>query len=251
MHSAKISTKLLCEKFTEREFTMQRFENVENPKTKIRVIIVDDHKLMMVGLRSLLEKNDDIKVIAEAEGGREGIEKGLAHKPDVMIVDVGLEDMSGINVAKKIVDELPETKVIMLTSQLKESDIMESMRIGVNAYVMKDIKSDMLTMIIRTVNDGAMWLDPRVVSIIRNSSAAVMPSKAYSRASFKAQHGNLTAREYEVLKLVVEGKSNHEIAQELNISEHTSKAHVCNIIQKLVVDDRTQAAVKAIKEGLV
>ncbi|GBF23078.1 two-component system, NarL family, response regulator LiaR [Candidatus Gastranaerophilus sp. (ex Termes propinquus)] len=230
---------------------MQKFDNSEKAYKKIRTIIVDDHKLMRVGLKALIEKYDDISVVAEAESGKEGAEKALAHKPDVMIIDIGLDDMSGINLAKKIAQELPETKIIILTSRIKEADVLESLRIGVNAYVMKDVKSDALAMIIRTINEGAMWLDPKVVSVVRSSSGGVIPTKSYSRASFKAQHGNLTAREYEVLKLVVDGKSNLEIANELNISEHTSKAHVCNIIQKLVVDDRTQAAVKAIKEGLV
>jgi len=230
--------------------SMHKNDNNEYTK-KIRAIIVDDHKLMRVGLKSLIEKYNDVTIIAEAESGKEGIEKALAHKPDVIIVDVGLEDVSGVNVAKKIAAELPETKIIMLTSHIKEADVLESLRVGVNAYVMKDVKSDALAMIIRTINDGAMWLDPKVVQVVRNSTGGIIPTKSYSRASFKAQHGNLTAREYEVLKLVVDGKSNQEIANELNISEHTSKAHVCNIIQKLVVDDRTQAAVKAIKEGLV
>ena len=116
---------------------------------------------------------------------------------------------------------------------------------------MKDISTDILKMVIKTVVDGAMWLDPQVVPILREKNCGVIPPRQMSRAMFKEQHANLTQREYEVLKLVVDGLSNNEIAQELTISEHTAKAHVCNIIQKLVVDDRTQAAVKALKEGLV
>ena len=147
--------------------------------------------------------------------------------------------------------ENSNAKIIMLTSHVGENEVMESLRAGVNAYVLKDINSDMLAMVLRSVNDGAMWLDPKVVPIIRESGSTVIPAKTKNRANFKATHSNLTEREYEVLKLVVDGKSNYEIAQILKISEHTSKAHVCNIIQKLVVDDRTQAAVKALKEGLV
>ena len=116
---------------------------------------------------------------------------------------------------------------------------------------MKDINTEILKMIIRTVKDGAMWLDPQVVPILREKNSAVIPQRQMSRAMFKERHANLTQREYEVLKLIVDGKSNFEIAEALTISEHTAKAHVCNIIQKLVVDDRTQAAVKALKEGLV
>lgn len=206
---------------------------------------------MRVGLKSLFEKYDDISIITEAESGKEGIEKVKVHKPDVVIIDVGLNDISGVEAAKRILAEQGDVKIMMLTSHLRESDIMESLKAGVYAYVLKDINSDMLAMVLRSVNEGAMWLDPKVVPVIRESGNGMIPAKAKNRANFKASHGNLTEREYEVLKLVVDGKSNYEIAQILKISEHTSKAHVCNIIQKLVVDDRTQAAVKAIKEGLV
>ena len=218
---------------------------------KIRVILIEDHKLMRVGLKSLFEKFDDISVITEAENGKEGIEKVKVHNPDVVIIDVGLGDISGVEVAKRILANNSGTKIIMLTSHLSADIVIESFKAGVNAYVLKDINSDMLAMVLRSVNDGAIWIDPKVVPIIREQNCGIIPAKVKNRANFKATHANLTEREYEVLKLVVDGKSNYEIAQILKISEHTSKAHVCNIIQKLVVDDRTQAAVKAIKEGLV
>ncbi|MBQ7125969.1 response regulator transcription factor, partial [bacterium] len=98
---------------------------------------------------------------------------------------------------------------------------------------------------------GAMWLDPQVVPFIREKNSGMIPHRELSRSVFKEHHANLTQREYEVLKLIVDGQSNSDIAKTLTISEHTAKAHVCNIIQKLVVDDRTQAAVKALREGLV
>jgi len=122
---------------------------------------------------------------------------------------------------------------------------------GIYGYILKDINSEFLDMIVKSVSDGAMWIDKKVVQILRELNPNVVPNVETNRAAFKQSHANLTAREYEVLKLVVDGKSNQQIAAELNISEHTSKAHVCNIIQKLVVDDRTQAAVKAIREGIV
>lgn len=218
---------------------------------KIRVILIEDHKLMRVGLKSLFEKFDDISVITEAENGKEGIEKVKVHNPDVVIIDVGLGDISGVEVAKRILANNSGTKIIMLTSHLSADIVIESFKAGVNAYVLKDINSDMLAMVLRSINDGAIWIDPKAVPIIREQNCGIIPAKVKNRANFKATHANLTEREYEVLKLVVDGKSNYEIAQILKISEHTSKAHVCNIIQKLVVDDRTQAAVKAIKEGLV
>ena len=179
------------------------------------------------------------------------IEKYKLLKPDVVLMDIGLPDTNGIEATKKLIEYSQDCKVIILTSHLSEEEIFSSLHAGARAYVMKDVNTDVLEMIIKTVNDGAMWLDPKIVPILREKNSGVIPARKMSRATFRAQHANLTQREYEVLKLVVDGKSNQQIAIALTISEHTAKAHVCNIIQKLVVDDRTQAAVKALKEGLV
>ena len=217
----------------------------------VRILLVEDHKLMRVGLKSLFEEHKELEVISEAQSGKEAIENFKIAHPDVVLIDIGLPDMSGIEAAKKILELNNNAKIIMLTSHLSEQEVMDSLHAGACAYVMKDINIEILKMIIRTVKEGAMWLDPQAVPILREKNCGVIPPRQMSRAMFKEQHANLTQREYEVLKLVVDGKSNNEIAQELTISEHTAKAHVCNIIQKLVVDDRTQAAVKALKEGLV
>jgi len=217
----------------------------------VKVLMVEDHKLMRVGLRSLFEDFPEINIVAEAESGKEALDKIRTTKPDVVLMDIGLPDMSGIEATKKILEQFQGVKVIMLTSHISEQEVLDSLSAGANAYVLKDINTETLMMIIKTVKDGAMWLDPQIVPIIREKNAGVIPQRQMSRANFKAQHSNLTEREYEVLKLVVDGKSNNDIAKCLTISEHTAKAHVCNIIQKMVVDDRTQAAVKALKEGLV
>lgn len=229
-----------------------QIKNTDNTNQKIRILLADDHKLIRVGLKSLFSKHEDMAVISEAENGKEAVEKIKTQHPDVAILDLVLGDITGIDVVRKISDENTDTKVIILTSHIKDSDVTESLKAGANAYVLKDVNSEILVMIVRTISEGAIWIDPKAVNILRNTpNPGVIPQKSTSRANFKAQHSNLTEREYEVLKLVVDGKSNLEIAKILNISEHTSKAHVCNIIQKLLVDDRTQAAVKAIKEGLV
>ena len=217
----------------------------------INILLVEDQKLIRVGLKSLFEGQDEIIVSSEAQSGKEAIEKFKTTHPNVILMDIGLPDISGIEATKKILEFDNKAKVIILTSHLSEQEIIDALHAGACAYVMKDISTDSLKMIIKTVEQGAMWLDPQVVPILREKNCGVIPPRQMSRAMFKEQHANLTQREYEVLKLVVEGLSNNEIAQELTISEHTAKAHVCNIIQKLVVDDRTQAAVKALKEGLV
>ena len=217
----------------------------------IKILLVEDHKLMRVGLKSLFEESGEFEVVSEAQSGKEAIEKYKIIHPEVVLMDIGLPDISGIEAAKRIIESNNLARIIMLTSHISEQEVLDSLRVGASAYVMKDINIEVLKMIIKTVKDGAMWLDPLVVPILRDKNCGVIPPRQMSRAIFKEHHANLTQREYEVLKLVVDGKSNNEIAQELTISEHTAKAHVCNIIQKLVVDDRTQAAVKALKEGLV
>lgn len=217
----------------------------------LKVLLVEDQKLMRIGLKALLIEHKSIDTIFEATTAKEAIEKYKLQKPDVILMDIGLPDLNGIEATKRLIETYPECKVVILTSHLTEEEIISSLHAGARAYVMKDVNTDVLEMIIKTVADGAMWLDPQIVPILRDKSNGVIPQRKMSRATFRAQHSNLTQREYEVLKLVVDGKSNQQIATELTISEHTAKAHVCNIIQKLVVDDRTQAAVKALKEGLV
>ncbi|MBQ1612391.1 MAG: response regulator transcription factor [Alphaproteobacteria bacterium] len=217
----------------------------------VRVLLVEDHKLMRVGLKSLFDELKDIDIVSEAQTGKEALENYKITHPDVTLMDIGLPDISGIEVTKRIIETNQNAAIIILTSHLTEQEVMESLQAGAKAYVMKDINIEILRMIIKTVKEGAMWIDPKVVPILRDKNCGIIPPRQMSRAMFKEQHANLTQREYEVLKLVVDGKSNSQIAQELTISEHTAKAHVCNIIQKLVVDDRTQAAVKALKEGLV
>ncbi len=217
----------------------------------INILSVEDQKLMRIGIKSLFTDYPEIQIIAEARDGKEAIEKAKLIKPDIILMDIGLPDMSGIEATKKILEHNNYIKVIMLTSHISEQEVTDSLTAGASAYVLKDIVTEVLMMIIKTVKQGAMWLDPHVVPFIREKNCGIIPSRQISRAVFKERHSNLTQREYEVLKLVVDGQSNSQIAKTLTISEHTAKAHVCNIIQKLVVDDRTQAAVKALKEGLV
>lgn len=218
----------------------------------IKILLVEDQKLMRIGLKSLFDEYPEMEIIAEAENGKDAIEKTRLQKPEIVLMDIGLPDITGIEATKRILEECRHNvKVIMLTSHISEQEVKESLMAGANGYILKDINTEYLMMIIRTVKEGAMWLDPKVVPFIKDKNSSIIPARQLSRAGFRETHSNLTQREYEVLKLVVEGQTNNEIAKTLTISEHTAKAHVCNIIQKLVVDDRTQAAVKALKEGLV
>ena len=217
----------------------------------LKVLLVEDQKLMRIGLKSLLEEQNVSIEIYEADCAKAAIDKYKLLKPNLVLMDIGLPDLSGIELTKRMLEVDKNCKVIILTSHLSDEEIFSSLYAGARAYVMKDVNTDVLVMIMKTVNDGAMWLDPQVVPLLREKNSGIIPARKMTRAAFRANHANLTQREFEVLKLVVDGKSNQQIALELTISEHTAKAHVCNIIQKLVVDDRTQAAVKALKEGLV
>jgi len=219
---------------------------------KIKILMVEDHKLLRVGLKAIFEEYPTLEVIGEAEEGSQAVKMARELRPHVILMDIGLPVMSGIEATRRIKESNPEIKIIILTSHTMESEVMEALAAGANAYAMKDIKTEYLVTVIQTVNEGAFWLDPSIAKVVMQKKPLTINNlKPQSRANFKAEHSNLTEREFEVLKLVVDGKSNNEIADELKISEHTAKAHVCNIIQKLVVDDRTQAAVKALKEGIV
>ena len=134
-------------------------DKTQDVKSKIRILLADDHKLIRVGLKSLFTKFDDMAVVSEAENGKDAVEKIKAQHPDVAILDLVLGDITGIDVVKRISDESLSTKVIILTSHIKDSDVTESLKAGVNAYVLKDINSETLVMIVRTINEGAIWID--------------------------------------------------------------------------------------------
>lgn len=217
----------------------------------IKILLVEDQKLMRIGIKSLFCDYPEMEIIGEATNGKEAIEKSKLIKPDIVLMDLGLPDITGIEATKQILEYNNNIHVIILTSHITEEEVTASLRAGASAYVIKDIATEFLMNIIKMIKLGAMWLDPQIVPFIRDKNCGIVPARQLSRSVFKERHSNLTQREYEVLKLIVDGQSNSDIAKTLTISEHTAKAHVCNIIQKLVVDDRTQAAVKALKEGLV
>ena len=218
---------------------------------QIKILLVEDQKLMRIGIKSLFCDYPELEIIGEATTGKEAIEKAKLIKPDVILMDIGLPDITGIEATKQILEYNNNIKIIILTSHISENEVTSSLQAGANGYAIKDISTEFLMNVIKMIKLGAMWLDPQVVPYIRDKNCGIIPARQLSKTVFKERHSNLTQREYEVLKLIVDGQSNSDIAKTLTISEHTAKAHVCNIIQKLVVDDRTQAAVKALKEGLV
>lgn len=221
-------------------------------ETKVlKVIIIEDFKLTRVGLRCALNANKDINVIAECDNAITGLELIEKYRPDVVLMDLGLPEMNGIEATIKVKELLPETKIITLTSHDREEEVVAALASGAHGYCLKDIDPTKLADVVRDVASGVCWIDPQVAQLALNAfpkpeNTSLLPSKSGSTGRVP-----LTERECEVLKHLVMGKSNTEIAKELIVSVHTAKAHVCSILQKMCVNDRVQAAVKAVREGLV
>ena len=217
----------------------------------VSVVIVEDYKLTRVGLKSTLNEFQHINVVGEAEDAIAGISLIEHLKPDVVLMDLGLPGLNGLEATMKIKEMGLKSKVIILTSHERGEEVIAALGSGANAYCLKDISPDTLSEVIRNVSDGACWVDPAVSSVALNFFPKPENVSLIQTSEVQDARAQLTERELEVLKHLVKGKSNTEIAKELIVSVHTAKAHVCSILQKLCVDDRVQAAVKAIKENII
>ena len=259
----------------------------------INVLLVEDHQLTRLGLKVALHRTKDIHVIGEASNGQEAVAMAENLKPDVILMDVGMPVMDGIQAASQIVKRDATMKIIMLTQHDNDADIMASLAAGASGYCLKDVEPDRLYTAIRSVSTGDVWLDSAVASrVLKHYSAnaalasvpldsaltafsaskdgtindnSAMTNSAYSSDNheLKDEHEkgttgldrpapeSLSPRELEVIKLIVDGLSNQEISDKLVVSLATTKTHVRNILNKLAVDDRTQAAVHAMRRGLV
>lgn len=216
----------------------------------VRVEIIEDYKLTRVGLKCALDKIEGIEVVAEAQNALMGIEIVKKMHPDIVLMDLGLPGMNGFEAMDKIKNISPNTKIVVLTAHDSEEDTRNSFNFGASAYCLKDIDPQTLSCVIKNVAKGAFWADSAVADTVFkmfNKPKMSFEHRYYNSTIDK----KLTPRENEVLKLLVKGKSNTEIAKELVVSTHTAKAHVCSILQKFCVEDRVSAAVKAVKEGFV
>lgn len=225
--------------------------NTVEKNDEIKIVIVEDFKLTRVGLRCALNSNPDMNVVGESENALEGIKLIERNKPDVVLMDLGLPGMNGIEAMKKVKEILPETKIIALTSHDRCEEVLAALSSGANAYCLKDIDPNKLADVVRDAKEGVCWIDPVVANLVLKSLPKSENTTFLSDSKNAEARIPLTEREFEVLKHLVAGKSNTEIAKELIVSVHTAKAHVCSILQKMCVNDRVQAAVKAVKEGLV
>lgn len=210
---------------------------------KIRVLIADDHLMVREGLKQLIELEEDIVVIAQAGDGREAIEKIIKYSPDVVLLDINMPIMNGLEVIQYIKDKNINSNILMLTLHNEVEYLLKAVEIGVKGYVLKDSESDVLIKAIREIYKGDSYIQP-------NMSAKLF-KKMNEQAEKVSACEKLTRRELEVLKLITSGLLNKEIAHKLCISEKTVKNHISNIFKKIDVSDRTQAAVFAIKNQLV
>lgn len=203
--------------------------------TRIRILVVDDHFMVRLGLCASLNAEPDMRVVAEAGTGEEAIKSYRQYRPSLVLMDVRLPGMSGIDAAAAILGEFPGASILMLSTHASEEEIYRSLQTGAIGYVLKNVIREQLLQAIRQVCGGARYIDPAVASVL----------------AARVAHRSLTSRELEVLQMVVKGLSNKEIAAALDIAEVTVKLHVSHVLEKLDVKDRTQAATEALKRGII
>lgn len=220
----------------------------------IKVTIIEDHDMTRMGLSFALSNNESIEVLGTASDGMEGVEQALELKPDLVIMDIGLPTIDGIEATRKIKNSMPEIKVLMNTSRDNEDDILDSFAAGADGYITKGATSEQTISAIKAVSEGVGWLDPAiarvVLSNIRKNNQVESKTGVINYQKGKNLYG-LTEREMEVLALLVEGLKNPQISKKLVITIATTKTHVHNILQKLYVKTRSKAVATAMKDGLV
>jgi DNA-binding NarL/FixJ family response regulator len=237
---------------------------------QVRVIVIEDHDLTRIGLVAALQRKDGIEVIGEAANGTQGLRLLETTKPDVAIVDIGLPDIDGIEIVRRYKQsypegEKPETKILMLTMHKSQDSVLAALAAGADSYCMKEISVERLTDALRSTYEGNPWLDPTIADIVLQQVRQTVPAASNTERGRTTvtidavepeyrqllENTPLTERELEILDLIVAGCSNSDIAEKLYITVGTVKTHVRNILNKLCVDDRTQAAVRALRSGLI
>jgi DNA-binding NarL/FixJ family response regulator len=234
---------------------------------EIEVILIEDHELTRVGMRTAFQQYSELGVVGEAATGEAGLKLLKELQPDVAIIDIGLPDMDGVELTRQFKQSLPEdssthTKILVLTLYDREETVLAAFAAGADSYCMKDINFNTLVDVIRLTHEGNCWIDPAIARVVLDLTRKVQPADAgiskFGIAASEDQtdadpqtYEQLTERELEVLHLIVEGCSNAIIAERLFITVGTVKTHVRSILNKLCADDRTQAAVLALRVGLV
>lgn len=230
--------------------------------SEIRVALIEDHALTRMGLKTAIQEQSDMDCVGESSSGQEGLRVLQNTLPDVAIVDIGLPDIDGIEVTQQFKQGQPanqDTKILILTSHDSEAAVLAAFAAGADAYCMKDVDLENLMVAVRDTHAGNHWIDPAIASIVLRQlqKPPELEDRTVEIDAVKPEFEEfleispLTERELETLELIVAGKSNSEIAEHLFVTVGTVKTHVHNILHKLGVDDRTQAAVRALRAGLV
>jgi DNA-binding NarL/FixJ family response regulator len=212
------------------------------------VVLVEDHALTRAGLRTALDASGDLRVVAEADDGPSGLAAIVEHRPDVAVLDLGLPGMDGIELTRRARLEAPATRIAILTVQDLETEIHAALAAGADAYSLKSSPPDRIVAAIRTAADGGAYFDPRIAHVVMGRITA-------QRAGASGEAGSpaspLSPRETDILRMISEGRGNVEIATALHIGLGTVKGHIRDILEKLAAADRTQAAVTALRRGLI
>jgi RNA polymerase sigma factor (sigma-70 family) len=211
----------------------------------IRIIIVDDHELARAGLRTMLAGERSLEIVGEAQNGREAVELCRREKPDLILMDVRMPEMDGLTATRLIKEASPRTSIVIVTMYENPNYFYEALKAGAAGFILKDASQREMINTVRQAIQGEVLVSPKLMPHLMNRLADEANGRLKSHAN------KLTPRELEVLRLIVQGKSNPEIGEELVVTPGTVKVHVANILAKLEVSDRTQAAVRAIESGLV
>lgn len=215
---------------------------------KYKLLIAEDHPLTRQTLEYQTKKLDKISSVVSAENGRQAVELFVKEKPDIILMDIDMPLMNGIDATSEIKKLNPKTTVIILTSHSEREKVLDAFQSGANGYCIKSIKIDELSKVMDVVIDGGIWVDSKIAEFIFDVLKHI--NEAQKENKLKAEDFNISEREKEVLKLIAEGLSNDEITEKLFISRNTVKNHVASIIAKLSVKDRTQAAIFALKNKM-
>jgi DNA-binding NarL/FixJ family response regulator len=221
-----------------------------NDQRKIRVLVADDQEIVRVGLVALLSLMPSIEVVGYAANGQQAYRQCKTLRPDVVLMDLMMPVMDGIEATALIRNELPSTRVIMVTSHERDEDVFGALAAGADGYCLKTISADQLRTAISTIADGGAWLDAAIAERVLKASSRQQTDAAKVLVK-NSSPNTLSEREMDVLKLLVEGLSNKQMAERVFVSTETIKSHMRHIMEKLAVSDRTQAAVKAIRERIV
>jgi len=225
--------------------------NIMVTDAQIKVMLVDDHPVVRRGLRVMLDTSQDITIVGEAEDGLDAIEKAKECCPDVILLDIHMPKMSGMEALRELKSRYPTISIIMLTMYDDDAYVVEAVKAGAGGYLLKDASIELLLHTIRAVNSGGILIKASLLHEVFLNVSDVTSLAPAAKTAAKVTQGNLTQRELDVIVLITEGKGNREIGEVLCISEDTVKKHVQSIMAKLNASDRTQAAVVAVRTGLV